>query len=382
MIGDILKIAIEIWEAGEPAALATLLSSQGFVPVDANRKLLVTSAGKLLGMVGNASLAAEICTEARRVLEVNQRSLPQFLVPSQDAAVNGCYNQWTVEMLIEPLSEHSQELLRALVALEETGHRGMLVTILTDHPRHPAGRRKLLVCDDGLTMGGLNDATLEAFVTRRVQEALQGEQGAIEDYQTAEGDMLRLLFEPILPTPTLYVFGCGQVTSPLVRAATLVGFRVRVIDNDAVFANQARFPEADATLVMAFDRVGEAFDFGPDDYVVLMTRGHQHDQQILAQISACQARYLGMLGSKRRITAMWQALEAQGMDRRYLERIHAPIGLDIRARSAAEISISILAEIIQARRTDPVALLPRRPRRRDEQRTTTALGCVHTFVRH
>jgi xanthine/CO dehydrogenase XdhC/CoxF family maturation factor len=166
---------------------------------------------------------------------------------------------------------------------------------------------------------------------------------------------------------------CGPVTSPLARAARLVGFKVRVIDNDAAFANQTRFPEADTTLVMAFDRVGEAFDFGPDDYVVLMTRGHQHDQQILAQIYACQACYLGMLGSKRRITAMWQALEAQGMERHYLERINAPIGLDIRARSAPEISVSILAEIIQARRTDPVELLPRRPRRRDEQRIATAV---------
>ena len=128
--------------------------------------------------------------------------------------------------------------------------------------------------------------------------------------------------------------------------------------------------------------VGEVFDFGPDDYVVLMTRGHQYDQQILAQIYACQARYLGMLGSKRRVTSLWQALEAQGIERHYLDRIHAPIGLNIHARSAEEISISILAEIIQARRTDPVALLPRRPRRRDEHRTAASLGCVHTFGQH
>ena len=145
MLGDILQAAREMRQAGEPAALATILSSQGFIPVESNGKLLVTSAGQLLGLVGNASLAAEVCTEARRVLEVDERSLPQFLVSAPDAAGNGWYNQWTVEMLIEPLSEHSQELLHALVDLEETGHRGMLVTILTNHPRHPAGQRKLLV---------------------------------------------------------------------------------------------------------------------------------------------------------------------------------------------------------------------------------------------
>jgi xanthine dehydrogenase accessory factor len=272
VIGDMLKTAIDLQQAGEPAAVATLLSSQNFMPLESNRKLLVPASGQLLGMSGHAALTADICTEARRVLEVGERSLPQFLVPAPDAAVSGWYNQWTVEMLIEPLAEYSQELLHALANLETTRHRGMLVTLLTHHPQHPAGRRKLLVGDDGTTVGCLNDRALEAFVACRGQQALLGEQSAIEDYQIAEGDMLRLLFEPILPPPCLYVFGCGQVTLPLALAATLVGFEVQVIDNDAAFANPSRFPEAVTSLVMGFDQVGGVFDFGPDDYVVLMTR--------------------------------------------------------------------------------------------------------------
>jgi len=382
VLGDVLQAALDMQKAGEPAALATLLSSQNFMPLESNRKLLVASSGKLLGMVGHAALAAEVGVEARRVLEVGQRSLPQFLVPAPEAAANGWYNPWTVEMLMEPLSEYSQELLHAMAQLEESRHRGMLVTILTNHPRHPAGRRKFLIGDDGTTTGCLHDAALEGFVVRRGQQALLGDQSAIEDYQTVEGDMLRLLFEPIVPPPMLYVFGCGHVTLPLVRAATLVGFEVQVIDNDAAFANPSHFPEAGATRVMVFDQVGDVFDFGPDDYVVLMTRGHQHDRQILEQIYACQARYLGLLGSKRWVATLWQALEAQGIDRHYLDRVHAPIGLDIHARSAAEISVSILAELIQARRTDPVGLLPRRPRRQDASRRVASLGCAHTFGRH
>jgi len=92
VIGDILQAAIDMRQAGEAAALATILSSQGFIPVESNGKLLVTSAGKLLGLVGNASLAADVCTEARRVLAVDQRSLPQFLVSAPAAAGNGWYN--------------------------------------------------------------------------------------------------------------------------------------------------------------------------------------------------------------------------------------------------------------------------------------------------
>jgi xanthine dehydrogenase accessory factor len=189
---------------------------------------------------------------------------------------------------------------------------------------------------------------------------LLGEQGIIEGYHTEDGSTLRLLLEPMLPTPTLWVFGGGHIVSPLVRAATLAGFRVRVIDDDPAFVNQERFPDADATIVMAFQRVGEVFDFGQDDYVVLMTRGHAHDHTILEQIYDCPARYLGMLGSKPRIAKIWQLLEAKGIAREWLDRVHAPIGLNIHARSPEEIAVSILAEIIQVRRTSPVAISRRK----------------------
>lgn len=372
MVENIFQAALEILATGGKAAVATMLASPGFVPLCANSKLLVTSAETLRGMVGSDSLVAEVWAEAQRVIEADQRSLRQFGVTAQDAVANGWYRAWTVEMLLEPLTEQSQEILQTLIDLEDTGHRGTLVTMLTDHPQYPAGRRKLLVCDDDTTVGGLGDAALEAFVRRRGQEVLRGEQRIIEDYQTAQGETLRLLFEPMVPTSTIYVFGCGQVAVPLVRVATLAGFKVRVIDHGAAFANQERFPEAAATLVMEFDRVGEAFDFGPDDYVVLMTRGHQHDQQILEQLYKSSARYLGLLGSKDRIAKMWQNLEAKGIDRTYLDRVHAPIGLNIRARSPEEISISIIAEILHVRNTDPVEGFPRRPRRRHKPRTATS----------
>jgi xanthine dehydrogenase accessory factor len=138
---------------------------------------------------------------------------------------------------------------------------------------------------------------------------------------------------------------------------------VRVIDDDPAFVNQERFPEADATLVMPFTHMGEMFDFGQDDYVVLMTRGHASDHTILEQIYDCPARYLGMLGSKPRIAKIWQHLEAKGMARQWLDRVHAPIGLNIHARSPEEIAISILAEIIHVRRTSPVVIPQRQTQR-------------------
>jgi xanthine dehydrogenase accessory factor len=353
---NIFQAALEMLDGGGNAALVTIVSAEGFVPVSAASKLLVTSTGILMGRSGSDILDADIRAEAQRVMAQGPHSPRQFHVLDKDAVASGWYRAWTAELLIEPLHEQGHELLRALVALEDTGHRGTLVTILTEHPQYPVGQRKLLVCDDGTMVGGLGAVRFEAIVKHRGQEVWLGEQSIVEDYHTEDGSTLRLLLEPILPTPMLSVFGGGHIVSPLVRAAVLAGFRVRVIDDDPAFVNQERFPDADATIVMAFHHVGEAFDFGQDDYVVLMTRGHAHDHTILEQIYDCPARYLGMLGSKPRIARIWQHLEAKGIAREWLDRVHAPIGLNIHARSPEEIAVSILAEIIQVRRTSPVVI--------------------------
>ncbi len=363
MVRNIFRAALEMLDGGGHAVLVTIVSAEGFVPVSATSKLLVTSTGTLLGRSGSDILDADVRAEAQRVLAQGPHSLRQFCRLDKEAAASGWYRAWTAELVIEPLQEQGHEILRALVALEDTGHRGTLVTILTEHPQYPTGQRKLLVCDDGTLVGRLGDGRLEAMVRHRGQEVLLREQGIIEAYCTEDGSTLRLLLEPILPTPRLSVFGGGHIVSPLVRAAALAGFRVRVIDDDPAFVNQERFPDADATIVMAFQRVGEVFDFGQDDYVVLMTRGHAHDHTILEQIYDCPARYLGMLGSKPRIARIWQLLEAKGIAREWLDRVHAPIGLNIHARSPEEIGISILAELIQVRRTRPVVISQRKAQR-------------------
>src|SRR5262245_38471988 len=349
-------------DEAENAAMVTIVSAEGFVPVAATSKLLVTPTGTLLGRSGSDILDADIRAEAQRVLAQGPHSPRQHCVLDKDAVASGRYRSWTVELLIEPPRAQEREILRALVTLEDTGHRGALATILTEHPHYPAGCRRLLVCDDGTMVGRLGEERLEATVRHRGQDVMLGEQRRVEDYYTADGGTLRLLLEPILPTPTLWVFGGGHIVAPLVCAARLVGFRVRVIDDDPAFVTPERFPQADATLVMPFTHVGEACDFGQDDYVVLMTRGHGHDHTILEQIYDCPARYLGMLGSKPRIAKIWQTLEAKGITPEWLDRVHAPIGFNIHARSPEEISISILAELIHVRRTSPV-VIPQRQRR-------------------
>ncbi len=370
---DVFKAAIDLLDKQEQAALSTIISSKGSLPMSEKSKMLVTPEGKIIGTVGGGCLEADVWTEARRVMEEGKSSIQQFILTEKYAGESGLNCGGIVEILTEPLPERGQELFRTLLTLKDTGHRGTLATILTVHPAYPEGQRKFLVCDDGRTVGSLGDAVLEAFVQRRGQEILQGEKFAIETYRTTDGAELQIFLEPILPTPTVYVFGGGHVSFFLVRAAKLAGFKAKVIDDRPAFANQERFPEADATIVMDFDDLKGAFDFSQDDYVVLVTRGHQHDQRILEQIYDCQARYIGMIGSKSKISKMWQRLEAKGIAQTYLDRVHAPIGLNIGADSPEEICISIMAEIIRERRLGKVQYTQRK-RSHDRRREAAAMS--------
>jgi xanthine dehydrogenase accessory factor len=373
VIEDVFKSAIDILEQGGKAAMSTIIASKGSLPMSEKSKMLVTPEGQIIGTVGGGCLEADVWTEARRVMEEGKSSIQQFVLTEKYAGESGLNCGGVVEILTEPLPEQGRDIFRTILELKDSGHRGTLVTVLTDHPQYPEGRRKLLLCDDGSTVGSLGDTTLEAFVAGKGQEILQGEEFAILDYHLEDGSTIKLFMEPILPTPTVYVFGGGHVSFFVVRAAKLAGFKVKVIDDRPAFANPERFPEADATLVLEFDQVRDTFDFGQDDYIVLVTRGHQHDQQILEQIHDCQARYIGMIGSKSKIAKMWKRLEGKGIDRHYLDRVHAPIGLNIGADTPEEIAISVVGELIRERRQGKVQVT-RRKRSHDARREAAPLA--------
>ena len=155
------------------------------------------------------------------------------------------------------------------------------------------------------------------------------------------------------PMERLILLGGGHVAQPLCRYGADLGFAVTVADDRPSFANRARFPEAGAVLCDAFPNAIRQLAIGEGDYVAVITRGHRYDADCLRQLLAGPfPRYLGMIGSKRRVIALFQLLEEEGFPRELLDRIHAPIGLPIGALTTREIAISIVAELIQCRRKD------------------------------
>ncbi len=169
-------------------------------------------------------------------------------------------------------------------------------------------------------------------------------------------DEVELVLEPLQGRPHLLIFGGGHVSRYISRTAALSGFRVTVIDDRKEYANAERFPEADRTVAVEFHDAFNHVTVGPSTYIVIVTRGHRSDEEVLEGAVRTPAKYVGMIGSRRKVLTTYEHLLARGVPIDSLRRVHAPVGLEIGAVTAEEIGVSIVAELIRVRRgsADPV----------------------------
>jgi len=160
------------------------------------------------------------------------------------------------------------------------------------------------------------------------------------------GGQMDVYIEPIEPSPELYVIGAGHVGFHLARLAHEVGFRVHIVDDREKFANNERFPTAEEIVVDDIPTWVARANLPPHAYAVIVTRGHTNDLEALRALARIDLRYLGLIGSRAKVARIYEALAADNMPAERLERVHAPIGLDIGAVTPQEIAVSILAELI------------------------------------
>jgi xanthine dehydrogenase accessory factor len=256
--------------------------------------------------------------------------------------------------------ENGMDIFEEVVRMRRAGERGALATIVHTNGSIPSYESsRMLVREDGSIAGTIGGGCVEADVWAAAKEVIQAEQPrkmtfnlnheAEYDAGLICGGTLEIFVEPILPQPTLYIFGGGHVSSAVARAASAAGFAIGIADDRAAFANAERFPMAGeiyTTYEDAYDKIKP----NPSSYLLIVTRGHKDDMRVLAWAVRTHARYIGMIGSKRKVISVYQALEREGYSPAEFERVHAPVGLDIGALSPEEIAVSIAAELIAVRR--------------------------------
>lgn len=163
-------------------------------------------------------------------------------------------------------------------------------------------------------------------------------------------DKKTYLIEPYFPEPHLIVLGGGHIARPLVEFGAKVGFTVTVIDDRPSFANREQFPDAENVICESFDKCFDSIKLNESSFVVIITRGHRHDMDCLREVLKHNTAYTGMIGSKRRINGVREQMLSEGYSKEKLDKVNAPIGLDIGAITPEEIAISIISQIISYRR--------------------------------
>jgi xanthine dehydrogenase accessory factor len=256
--------------------------------------------------------------------------------------------------------QKNMDLFEEIVRMRRAGERGALATIVHTNGSIPSYESsRMLVREDGSIAGTIGGGCVEADVWAAAKEVMQIEQPrkmtfnlnheAEYDAGLICGGTLEIFVEPILPQPVLYVFGGGHVSSAVARAASAVGFGIAIADDREAFANSERFPMA-GELYTTYEDAFEKIKPNASSYLLIVTRGHKDDMRVLAWAVRTDARYIGMIGSKRKVLSVYKALEREGYLPREFERVHAPVGLDIGALSPEEIAVSIAAELIAVRR--------------------------------
>ena len=253
-------------------------------------------------------------------------------------------------------SPGSQALLAELLKAIDDRRAVALVTVVKAAGDYAAALgRHALVWLDREPMGILNLGELEAHTLADASQALNQRRPQLLSYA---GGQVELFVEVQRRPPTLVIVGAGHIAQPLAMLGKLINFEVAVIDDRPQYANAERFPQADRVIAAPLRPTLHNWPVDADTYIVLVTRGHTHDVECLLEVLDSPARYIGMIGSKRRIRAVYELLEReQGIPPEKFERVYAPVGLDIGAESPAEIAVCIIAEIINVYRGGRAASL-------------------------
>ncbi|MBI3328237.1 MAG: XdhC family protein [Nitrospinae bacterium] len=362
-MSDVFEEILRLQQQGQRGALCTIISSKGSLPMSGKAKMLVGADGTMVGTVGGGCLEADVWAEAQRVIKGDISKIAAFILTEQHAGESGLNCGGRVEIFIEPVvPNRMDEVFAEIARIRAQGEKGAIATVISSRiPPSMKDKAKLLLRADGTTAGAIGEGGfIEESVRQKAEEVMREDYLTVLQFEIGEeeaqrwalegGDTLDVFIEPIVAIPTLYLFGGGHVSLQIAKVAKSVGFKIVVIDDRPAFANQERFPMADETRVEDLYTVFERLKIDDQSYIVAVTRGHQHDEPVIEQAIRTDARYIGMIGSKRKITRMWKKLIERGADRKRLADVHAPIGLEIGADNPEEIAVSIVAQLIEARR--------------------------------
>ena len=373
---ELFQEIIHTLESGETVAVATIVKRKGSVPREVGAKMLVHRGGKISGTVGGGCGEAEVWRSALNVIDTQRPStvqvdLTEAIAMESQGVCGGIFDvfvqPWHKKLL--PGQPGMQDIAHIINGALEGEHAIVLATIIAAGGAwRPCIGQQMLVHENGETFGTLMLPGAPAGLTPQLVEAAQraissgkphienaGETlaaarpGKLTVAQSGPAAWAEIFIEPFVPNPVLLIAGAGHIAAPLAALAHLMNFSVSVTDDRASFASRERFPTASQLLVGDIESILRNYPITPRTHIVLVTRAHAHDVQGLRAIIDSPAAYIGMIGSQRRVWAVFKLLHEEGVPAEKLARVRAPIGLDLGGSTPEEIALCIMAEIIMLR---------------------------------
>jgi len=343
---EAVQEAVRLADQGQPCVLATVVRTKGSTPQKPGAKLLVRKDGSGVGTLGGGCVEGDIWYAAKEILR--HQGGPEFkdyLLNEEIAARDGLVCGGTMYFFLEPIWDPGEFLPFGHEIMEsyESGNPvGVATVVRSDSGRGKIGARILLRAD-GTTYGTLGDPDLDEMAL--VAASGVSDLGNNEHVMTHDG--VEIFVEGFTTPPTLVLVGGGHVAKATYDLACLLGYRVYVVDDRPQFANKERFPKAEDTIVVPDYTQGlDQIPVNANTYIVVATRGHWFDDLALEAAVKTPAKYIGLLGSRRKTILIYQRLVQQGMPPDRLKAVHAPVGLDIGALEPEELAVSIMSEII------------------------------------
>ena len=325
-------------------AVATVMKSSGSTPRTSGTRMLVRQDGSIIGTIGGGQIEARVIKACLELTEQKTSRIQRFILNAEhkDDLDMICGGDMTVMMESIHYSPSLYKLFEWLLQQVSKGEQPLLVSRVIGNTQTDFTLKKS-VCIHGKVAAGdpLPESLLSVLRSRR----FSGRVPLIHNQGLEE-----FVIEPVVKRDTLFIFGAGHVGFKLAQMAHLVEFNTVVTDDRKEFANPERFPDSDTIRVV--DHFSQSFDglsIDPSSYIVILTRGHLHDQTVLEKALATKPAYIGMIGSRTKRDAIYANLMEKGVSKQRLDAVYSPIGLDIHSETPAEIAVSIIGQIIQVR---------------------------------
>lgn len=351
---EIYQKVLELIESEEIGAYCTVVETKGSTPQKPGSKLLILPDLRNVGTLGGGCVEAEARRQAIGLMQGGSPRLLDFQLDSDYGWDDGLICGGNMKIFIDlPQTEEESLILTRLQELSEAKVPLVSTTVVKSEIDHIRVGAKMLFPANGEKVGSLGDTALETALQDELIEVLEKDAPGVFRWQVERdqgGDGAVWVFmDAVQPRPTLLIAGAGHVGQALCHLGKWLGFNVAIVDDRADFASEERLPEADEIIIGDIAEELRKYPVDHLTYAVVVTRGHQHDEEALHSVIESNARYVGLIGSRRKIKLIYDDLRDMGIPEERLAQVYAPIGLDINSKTVPEIAVSIAAQLIQVR---------------------------------